>query len=448
MSSLKKLAIRGTIWTIAGYGAGQALRLGGNLILTRLLEPELFGLMALVYVFITGLHLFSDLGIGTSVVQNKRGDDPAFLNTAWTLQVVRGIFLWLCSLLLAWPVAQFYNEQKLLWLIPVVALTALISGFESTAIYTLNRHIAVGQLAMFEFGRQVISLTVTIIWASFDQSIRALVIGTLVSEVVGLVWSYRMIPNSSNRFAWDKEAAKELFSFGKWIFLSTAMTFFAEQADRLIFGKIFTLELLGIYGVALTFADLPRSVTNAISGKVIFPAISKLTDLPRQEIRAKLLHNRKPILLAVTFCLTGLICFGDILIKVLYDSRYIDAAWMLPILALGIWPRMLCNTNEPSLFAIGKPQYSTVGQVTRFLCTSIGMLVGFHFFKVPGAIIAVALNDLFYYSVVNYGLWREGLSGLRQDIFATALLVGLLALVLTARFSLGLGLPIDGLLYQ
>jgi hypothetical protein len=107
---------------------------------------------------------------------------------------------------------------------------------------------------------------------------------------------------------------------------------------------------------------------------------------------------------------------------------------------------MLCNTNEPSLFAIGKPQYSTVGQVTRFLCTSIGILVGFHLFKVPGAIIAVALNDLFYYLVINYGLWREGLSGLKQDILATALLVGVVALVLTARFSLGLGLPIDGLL--
>lgn len=96
--------------------------------------------------------------------------------------------------------------------------------------------------------------------------------------------------------------------------------------------------------------------------------------------------------------------------------------------------------------AIGKPQYATFAQVTRFVWTSLGVMLGFHFFKIPGAIIAVALNDLCYYSIINYGLWREKLSGLIQDIQFTALLAGLLALVLTTRFFLGFGLPINGLI--
>ncbi|HEY9637774.1 MAG TPA: oligosaccharide flippase family protein [Coleofasciculaceae cyanobacterium] len=447
MTSVKKLAIRGTLWTIAGYGASQVLRLGGNLVLTRLLEPRLFGLMTLVYVFITALHLFSDIGIGTSIVQNKRGDEPAFLNTAWTLQVARGGVLWLCSLLLAWPVAQFYNEPQLRWLLPTVALTALISGFNSTAYFTLNRHIDVRKLSLYEFGRQFISLLVTILWAMFiNKTIWALVVGTLASEIMGLVWSYQLMPNSWNRFTWDKESAKELLSFGKWIFLSTAITFFGEQADRLIFGKLLSFELLGIYGIAMTFADLPRSVTMAINGKVIFPAISKFADLPREELRAKLNHNRKPILLALAVGLALLASFGDVLIKVLYDKRYWDAAWMLPILAVGIWPRLLCNTNEPSLFAIGKPQYSTLANFTRFVCTSLGVWFGYTLLKVPGAIIAVALNDLLYYLAVNYGLWREGLGGMKLDILATMLLVALLALIVIGRVVLGFHLPIDGLL--
>ncbi len=74
--------------------------------------------------------------------------------------------------------------------------------------------------------------------------------------------------------------------------------------------------------------------------------------------------------------MTLFVCFGDLLIRFLYDPRYWQAAWMLPLLALGLWPRLLCNTIEPALFAIAKPQYTTVAQVARVAWTVIGVLVG------------------------------------------------------------------------
>jgi O-antigen/teichoic acid export membrane protein len=446
MSSLKKFAIRGAVWTIASYGASQLLRFGSNLILTRLLEPKLFGLMTLVYAFITGLHLFSDIGIGVSVIQNKRGDDPTFLNTAWTIQVIRGFGLWICCLLIAWPISQFYGRPQILWLIPVVGLNTVISGFNSTAVFTLNRHMAVSKLAIFELGGQVIGLGVMITWAWFHRNIWAIVIGNFASTFIQMVWSHQLNSGLRNHFVWDRETVKELVSFGKWIFISTAITFFAEQSDRLILGKVFTPEMLGVYGIALTLADLPRQITFALAGKVIFPAFSKFSDLPREDFRAKILHNRKPMLIALAFGLTALVSFSDLLIEILYDDRYIDAAWMLPILALGIWPRLLCNTIEASLFAINKTQYPALANFTRFIFTSTGIFIGFSIFKVPGAIIAVALNDLFFYVVINYGLWREGLSGIKQDIQATTLLVLLLAIALVGRYILGLGFPINRLL--
>ena len=149
MSSVKQLAVRGAVWTIGSYGLSLVLRLGSNLILTRLLVPEMFGLMSLVYVFIMALNLFSDLGIGQSLIQNKRGDEPDFINTAWTLQVYRGLILWFCMLLLAWPVSQLYQKPECLWLIPVVGFGTVISGFNSTSLFTLNRNMAFGKLAIF-----------------------------------------------------------------------------------------------------------------------------------------------------------------------------------------------------------------------------------------------------------------------------------------------------------
>jgi O-antigen/teichoic acid export membrane protein len=445
MSSLKKLAIRGTFWTVAGYGASQTLRFGSNLILTRLLTPDLFGLMALVYIFITGLHLFSDVGIGLSVIQNKRGDEPAFLNTIWTLQIIRGAILWGVCLLIAWPLSLIYEEPQLLWLIPIVGLiNTLISGFVSPALYTLDRHMAVAQRTIIELATQVVSLVVMLIWAWFSPSIWALVAGSLVSTLLQLVWSHRLTPEKPSRFAWEKESVTEIFSMGQWIFLSTALTFLAEQADRLMLGKLFTLELLGIYTIALTLSDIPRQIALALSSKVIFPAVSKMIDLPRAEFRAKILRNRRYMVLALVLGVAILVSFGDQAILWLYDDRYRAAAWMLPILGLGIWPRLLCATSEPPLFALGTVQYTTFGNLCRLVFTIAAIAIGYTWFGILGAVVAVALNDLFYYVVVSYGLCREGLGCLTQDFQATGLLVGLIALCMLGRMFLGIGLPIDG----
>ena len=94
-------ALRGSALTAGSYAITQGLRLGSNLILTRLLFPEAFGLMALVSVFLVGLAMFSDIGIGPAISHSKRGDEPGFLDTAWTLQVARGVILWLGASALA-----------------------------------------------------------------------------------------------------------------------------------------------------------------------------------------------------------------------------------------------------------------------------------------------------------------------------------------------------------
>jgi O-antigen/teichoic acid export membrane protein len=447
MPSLKKLAIRATIWTITGHGASQLLRLGANLILTRLLFPELFGLVSLVNVFIAGLNLFSDIGIGPSIIQNKHGDEPAFYNTAWTLQAVRGCLIWLGCILIAWPISTFYGEPRLLWLLPLVGIDAFISGFNSTALHTLNRDLEVRQLTLYDLSGQFLCLAIMIVWAWLNPSIWALIVGNTASALIQMFRSHRLSPKISNRFTWDKEALASLSSFGRWIFISTAITFLAEQSDRLILGKLISFEMLGVYGVALTFSDIPRQIALLISGRVLFPVFSKLAGLPRAELRTKIIRNRKFILLIMASGLAIMVCFGDLLISTLYDRRYQEAAWMLPILTLGIWPRVLCNTNEPALFAIGKPQYPAIAQLFRFIFTSIGLIVGYHFYGLLGAVIAVSLNDLCHYAVINYGLYQEGLSGLLQDAQATLILFFVMLSVLAIRSALGFGFPIDALLH-
>ena len=151
-------AMRSSAWTMLGYGASQALRFGSNLILTRILFPEAFGLMTLVTVFIIGLAHFSDVGIAPSIMQNKRGDDPDFLDTAWTIQVIRGAVLWLCTFALAWPAAHFYGEPMLIELLPVAGLALLVSGFNPTRMDTAHRHLMLGRVTIIDLVSQAIGI--------------------------------------------------------------------------------------------------------------------------------------------------------------------------------------------------------------------------------------------------------------------------------------------------
>src|SRR5215470_17372745 len=137
--SLRKRILSAGTWSLAGYGLSQAIRFGTNLLMTRLLVPDMFGVMAIATVIMVGLEMFSDLGLRQSIVQSRRGNDPAFLNTAWVVQIFRGVLLWLVAFGIALLVAvadrvgmapkdSVYADQRLPYVIATVSFTVIIAG--------------------------------------------------------------------------------------------------------------------------------------------------------------------------------------------------------------------------------------------------------------------------------------------------------------------------------
>ncbi|MEB3358501.1 MAG: oligosaccharide flippase family protein [Synechococcales bacterium] len=445
MTTLKSLATRGAAWTIFGYGSSQVLRLGSNIVLTRLLVPEFFGLMAIVNTLRMGLMLFSDVGVNQSIIQSPHGDDPNFLRTAWTLQGLRGIGIWLICLILAYPIAQFYGEPQFVWVIPIIGFTAVLDGFNSTSLYTLNRHLDLGQVTRLELASFICSIVVMIGWAWVSPTIWALVSGSFASSLFMLVASHWSLPGIRHRFSWHQDALKDLFNFGKWVFLATTMLFLAEQADRLILGKLLSLEMLGIYTIAFTLSNVPRAVIKRLSNKVIFPTISRQADLPRVQLREKILRQRRKLLLGLALLVSMAVCVGDVAIEILYDDRYLPATWMMPILCVGVWFAVLVYTTNPALMGIGKPIYSAYSNIVRFGAIAMGIPLGYQIAGILGAVLMVALSDIPPFLTLTLGLQREKMSFLRQDIWATAAFLACLAALLSLRYALGFGLPIEAL---
>jgi len=441
--SLEKRAIKGTYFIVGFYGLALAIRFGSSIILTHLFAPELFGLMALMTTVIVGLSLFSHIGLEDSVIQNPRGDEEIFVNTAWTIQVLRGVGLWLLTIALAWPIVKFYPQIHTVWLLPLLGLCCVISGFASPKMLTMSRHLGVGRLSLLELLSQIMVFGGTWAFARFySPTIWALLFGRVLSEVVRTIASYYIIKVGIRpRFVLERSSMKSLVQFGRWILVSTSLTFLASQSDKLVLAKLTTLQMLGVYGIAFSLSDLPRQIIQMFSSKVGFPFIAKFSQKPRPEFRQVVLKYRMLVLAVGAVMLTFTICIGDLFIKHVYDKRYHDAAWMIALFAIGLWHTLLYNTLTPGIMSLQKSEYQAIGNF--FYCVALfGLLpVGFLYFGMVGAVAAVAISDLPVYVVNVYGAYRLGMGMLRQDGMMTAFFLLTLAAGLGIRHALGLQLP-------
>ncbi|WP_421656443.1 oligosaccharide flippase family protein [Leptothermofonsia sp. ETS-13] len=428
-SSLKNLAIRGTLWTFVGYGAGRILSFGSQLVLTRLLAPEVFGLMALVNTFLIGLQLFSDVGIGPSIIQNDRGDEPEFLNTAWTIQVIRGVALWLCACIGAWPFAQFYEQPELFALIIVSGLSAVISGFNSTSLFTANRQLTLGRLTLIELVSQAASLVVVLHWVLHYPNVWGLVAGSMFGVLVKMILSYRWLPGIHHQFTWDWKAVQSLTKFGRWIFLSTALGFFLQYADRLVLGKFLSISELGIYSLAVLLAGVIQDIHNRVNQNVLLPVYSKLKHIPIEELRRKVRKLRLAMMAVLLPPIWVSAIFGTFIIDWLFDSRYHQAGWMFQVLSAGL-AVSVSSIIGPFFLAFGDSFTLLYLLVVRSIALFGSMIAGALLYDTTGLICGIAIHNLVFYPFLvavyrKYSLWIPWLDALGMLSSAVIITAGL-----------------------
>lgn len=406
----------------AGYGASQVIRFGANLVLARLLFPRAFGVMLLVNVFLQGLQLFSDLGIGASIVQHRRSD-AAFLDTAWTLQIVRGLVLWLATLVVAWPAMTAYQEPQLLWMLPVAGLATCLDGFVSTALNTAARDLRMARLQVLDLLVQVVSSTVTIVLAWLTRSVWALVLGMIAGSAARTLLSHVFLPGHRNRLHWEKDAAASLFHFGKWVFVSSVVTFLAQQGDRLVFGKMLSLALLGVYNIALSLCEAPATLISTISFRIFFPLFSEMRRSTPDVDSAYRRASAAVALLGGAGAI-GLMIAGPFLIQVLYDSRYAEAGWILRLLAIGIWGTSLVHFTASVVLASGQVKWLAAANAARLAWVVGAIPLAFHRWGLEAAVVAVAVADLPRYAVLGLACRSGGLHIFRGDLWRTLVLGG------------------------
>lgn len=439
LEGLKVRVLRASGWSLLGQFGSQAIRFGGSLIMTRLLVPELFGVMSLAMMFIVALNMFSDLGLGQIVVRHRSGDDKDFLNTVWTTQVLRGFVIAAAGVVIALsllalrsagvlPPESAYAHKDLPTALFIISLASIVGGLESTKTLVALRTLSLRQIAMMEFASQVVGLGVTVAWALVSPTIFAVTGGALASVLTRTVLSHTIFDGVWNRLHWSKEQFKEILGFGRWVFFSSILGFLISNGDRMLLGAFLDAKRFGIYSVAALIVGAVSELCSKLITSVVYPALNETYRKEPDRLKSTYYRLRTPVEAVCCIAAGIMIVAGPPLIAFLYDKRYVEAGlavqiMSIPMIFIGL------NSSENLYMVIGKPWLVTILTGVRLVALYATVpYLAYHYGLVGGA-AGVVISHLVKVPAMYYMKLKNGFFSLKNELLlipfvGTGLLLG------------------------
>ena len=425
-TSFRERVLRAVGWSMAAHVSGYGLRFIASLAMTRLLAPEMFGVMAVATVVQVVTAMLCDVGLRQAVIQSARGDSQNFLDTAWTMQIIRGGIIWvvccLCALGIVWGVdrgffeaGSVYADPVLPYIIVVMSLTAVILGFQSTKSMTSDRHLNQRQLAMVELVSQATALIVAFIIGYITGSIWSFVVSALAGAIINVAMTHFYLPGTRNHWRLDPSCFRELIGFGRWMFISSLFTVLAANGDRIMLAGWTDPVVLGLYVLAFNLIAMIDGAGGRLFWSVATAAFSKIANERPETMRTAYYRSRLPFDLVYVGCAGLMYGGGEAIIQVLYDSRYEEAGRILQILSFGLLLSRFGLTSALFL-ALGRPKYLGLIAGIKALALFVAAPLGHHLMGFEGALWAIALHGVVIVPVIFFLKCREGLNRLWFEV--------------------------------
>jgi O-antigen/teichoic acid export membrane protein len=426
-------------WSLGNFGASSGLRFASNLVLTRLLAPEIFGVMVVLNVIRFGFELLTDVGIEQNIVRHKEGLQPRFFNTAWTMQIIRGTWLTLVFLLAARPLASFYHIEPALF--AAMAFAPFLNGLHSTAIFGLVKTLDVRRRTLFELKAEGLGFIVTIGLAMVHPTAWAVVSGMLITIAARSAMSYRL-PRPAHFLVLDRGHCRDILLFGRWIMVSSIIMFAAMSLDKLVLGRVAPLAVLGIFGLARTVAELPTQLGQRLTHQLIFPLLSAARVAEDTDAIHRIGSARLRLVLLMAVGIGVGVASADWAVAILYDPRYAQAGWMLSLLLVGSFVSTLSSFSEGVLLGSNRPAFLSGANVLRVVILAAGLWAGYVWLGIVGMIAAIIASELGRYAFLSFGQRTIGFSFGRQDALAAVVMMAVAGGLIALRLAFDLSTPL------
>ncbi len=407
----------------------RGLQLISSLILTRLLLPEAFGLMAQAAVLLQMLQLLSDLGIQTALVQLKNGHRRGYLDAAFAVAVLRSLTLFCIALLLAGPVARFYGDARLEYLIYILSLSILALGCENPAYASVIKNLQARTQALLEGGAALATLLITVGLVLYERSVWSLAIGSVCGTLLRTLGSY-LVARPLPRLRFRRAPLLRLLSMCSRLLLNTFATWLAMNLDVLVIGRILDMEQLGFYNIGRNLALTGELLLIPIVARSYFPAAAALLaqsgeDHGPQSTAFARLYGQHALVFAGLGGLAqvALALAAVDVVTVLYPEAYSAVVPVVGLLALRGVFRIVSILQSGLLFAAERTAAETRAMLAGLFILA-GSCLWFHYTPTDAPSRLAFANA----TQTLLGFWSTGHPG---ELSQLALLVCLAALPIT-----------------
>jgi lipopolysaccharide exporter len=361
--SLGAKATNAGVWAFALNMTNKLLTVIRSVVLARLLAPEDFGLMGIAMLVIGFVTSFTETGFRAALVQDKRGLEPRFLNTAWTVEVARSMLFGLLMALAAPWVGAFFDEPGAVGLTRLLAVGLALRGLANTGVISFDKDLEFQRRFIFRSVPSVVDLVVSVVLAVVLGNAWALAFGWVAGRVGMVVASYVAHPHRP-RLSFDSAAARSMFSFGVWTLASHVLLYFTFNLDDIVVGRVAGATALGLYTMAFTLSQLATTEVTSVVNQVAFPAYARLQDAPNRLARAYV-RTVQLVALASFPVAAGLWFVGPTAIEVVLGQQWEPMVPAFSVLVLWGLIRSLLATTGPLFKGVGRPSIATVIQAAQ-----------------------------------------------------------------------------------
>ncbi len=389
---LGKKVLRGSILQFGGRFFFRGLKFIRTIVVARMLFPEDVGLFALASLCLGFVDTFIQSGFQGALVQRKE-ITREHLDGAWTIHVYKGILLGAIYFCMAPLLATFFDEPRLVLVAQVLSIIKVLDGFSNIGVILFQRELQFGKKMLYEFAYNITEIIVLIVVIQIIPNIWALVIGNISYYVAVLVFSY-LFHSYRPRLTFNLDGARELFHFGKWLWLGGILTFFVSNGDSLAVSKLISIEALAYYQLAFSLALLPAYEVMRSLGSVLFPLFSRIKD-SREKLVSEFLRVGNALLLVVLPMSVVLYSLREPIVSLLYGDRWLPMVPLLGILIFyGIF-KAFEYLLTPVLLGAGYSKTTMLVTTIQGIALALLIVPCIHWYGIVGVPLALLASIMF-----------------------------------------------------